>query len=137
VYPFTERQAMLAEADVVAVAAPLVKETAGMLGSADFQAMKRGVLYINVSRGPIAQESALIEALRTGQVAAAGLDVFAVEPLPQDHPFWTLPNVLVSPHYSGETVNRSAQPGELFLRNLCSYLNGELVGKRVDLTLGY
>lgn len=118
VYPLAELRAMLAEADIVAVAAPLIDQTQGMLGEAEFQAMKRGVYYINVSRGPIAQEAALLSALRSGHVAAAGLDVFAVEPLPTDHPFWSMPQVIVSPHYSGETVNNSAQPSERFLRNL-------------------
>src|SRR5262249_12531576 len=108
VYPLIDLRAMLAEADFVAVAAPLTRHTEGLLGPAEFGAMKRGAVYVNVSRGGVAQEAALREALASGRVAAAGLDVFAVEPLPPEHPFWQLPQVVVSPHYCGETVNQSA-----------------------------
>jgi D-2-hydroxyacid dehydrogenase (NADP+) len=136
-YPCSALHAMLAEADYVAVAAPLTAHTEGMLGPAEFRAMKRGTIYINVSRGSVAQEKALLEALQTGQVAGAGLDVFAVEPLPQDHPLWTLPQVIISPHYSGETINNSAQPAERFARNLRAWLlKAELEGM-VDLAWGY
>ena len=128
---------MLAEADVVAVAAPLTAATTGMLGPAEFAAMKRGVLYVNVSRGGVAQEAALLEALRSGHVAAAGLDVFAVEPLPPEHPFWTMPQVIVSPHYSGEVINQSSRPAECFARNLIAWNDGGDLEGVVDLTAGY
>ncbi len=136
-YPVSELKSMLAEAEFVAVAAPFTRETDGLLGPAEFAAMKPGVFYVNISRGPLAKEEALLDALRNGQVAGAGLDVFAVEPLPPEHPFWTMPNVVVSPHYSGETVNRSPQPGELLIRNLREFLAGRPVGKVVDLAKGY
>jgi phosphoglycerate dehydrogenase-like enzyme len=123
VYPCRELHAMLAEADVVAVAAPLTDQTEGILGPAEFRALKRGALFVNVSRGPVAQEGALLEALRTGQVAAAGLDVFAVEPLPRNHPLWAMPQVVISPHYSGEAVNYSSLPAERFRRNLRNWLD--------------
>jgi phosphoglycerate dehydrogenase-like enzyme len=136
-YARADLHALLAEADVVAVALPLTGHTEGLLGPAEFKAMKRGVLYVNVSRGPVAREEALLEALRSGQVAAAGLDVFSVEPLPPEHPVWTVPQVLVSPHYSGEVVNESALPAERFARNLRAWLTmGELEGV-VDLEWGY
>jgi phosphoglycerate dehydrogenase-like enzyme len=136
-YRCREMHAMLAEADYVAVAAPMTAQTEGMLGPAEFAAMKRGVVYINVSRGGIAQEPALLEALRSGQVAAVGLDVFAVEPLPPDHPLWTMPQVIISPHYSGETINLSARPAERFARNVRAWLApGELEGV-VNLEWGY
>lgn len=121
-YPLRDLHAMLAEADFLAIAAPLTDGTEGLLGPAEFAAMRPGLIYINVSRGPIAQEAALLDALRSGRIAAAGLDVFAVEPLPPEHPFWSMPQVLVSPHYSGETINRSAQPASRFARNLTSWL---------------
>jgi phosphoglycerate dehydrogenase-like enzyme len=137
VYSPAEVCTMLAEADYVAVAAPLTRQTEGMLGEAEFAAMKKGVIYINVSRGSIAQEQALRAALEAGHVAAAGLDVFAVEPLAPDHPFWSMPQVLVSPHYSGETINQSSLPVERFCRNLRNRLaNRELEGV-VDLDHGY
>src|SRR5207302_11098219 len=80
-YRAAELHAMLAEADYLTVALPLTARTDGMLGAAEFAAMKKGAVYINVSRGNVAQENALVEALQSGHVAAAGLDVFAVEPL--------------------------------------------------------
>jgi phosphoglycerate dehydrogenase-like enzyme len=133
----SELRSILPEADYVAVAAPLTAATEGMLGPPEFAAMKRGVIYINVSRGAVAQEQALLSALQAGHVAAAGLDVFAVEPLAPDHPLWTMPQVLVSPHYSGETVNQSSLPAERFTRNLRSWLAGRDLEGLVKLDLGY
>jgi phosphoglycerate dehydrogenase-like enzyme len=136
-YLRSELHAMLAEADYVAVAAPLIPSTTGMLGADEFQAMKRGVVYINVSRGPIAQEAALLDALKSGQVSAAAMDVFSQEPLPPDHPFWTMPQVIVSPHFSGETINNSSRPAERFTRNLRAWLAGTPLEGVVDLEWGY
>jgi D-2-hydroxyacid dehydrogenase (NADP+) len=137
VYGPQEMKAMLAEADYVAVAAPFIPQTDGLLGPAEFAAMKAGVIYVNVSRGPVAQEAALREALQSGKIAAAGLDVFAVEPLPADHPFWSMPNVLISPHYSGETVNNSRLPAQRFVRNLRAWLTNREFEGNVDLEHGY
>jgi phosphoglycerate dehydrogenase-like enzyme len=137
VYPLTELHAMLAEGDYLVVAAPLTARTEGMLGPAEFGAMKRGVVYVNVSRGGIAQEQALLGALQSGHVAAAGLDVFAAEPLPADHPLWSLPQVVVSPHYSGETINQSALPAERFAHNLRAWTAGRPLEGMVDLEYGY
>jgi len=137
VYPNTELVAMLAEADHVAIAAPLTPTTDGMVGRGALFALRAEAILVNVSRGPIVQEESLIEVLRTGRIRGAGLDVFAVEPLPADHPFWTMPNVLVSPHYSGETVNTGSLPAQRFLRNLRAFQTGELQEGLVDLVHGY
>ena len=137
VYAAAEMRTMLAEAEYVTVAAPLTRETDGMLGPAEFQAMRPGAIYVNVSRGPVAQEAVLVDALKSGHLAGAGLDVFAVEPLPAEHPLWTLPNVVISPHYSGETVNNSALPAQRFARNLRNWLAGRDLEGPVDLALGY
>ena len=137
VYPLADLKTMLAEADVLCVAAPLTRQTEGMLGPDEFVALKRGAVYVNISRGGIAQEPALLQALRSGQVSAAGLDVFAVEPLAAGHPLWSMPNVIVSPHYSGETVNRYSAPSERFARNLESWLAGRSPEGVVDLDQGY
>ncbi len=136
-YPRADLAAMFAEADHVAIAAPLTTATEGMVGPEAFQALKPGAILVNVSRGPIVQEKALIDVLRSGHLRGAGLDVFAGEPLPADHPLWTLPNVLVSPHYSGETVNTSALPARRFLRNLRAFGQDELQEGLVDLKHGY
>jgi phosphoglycerate dehydrogenase-like enzyme len=137
VYDRSEMAAMFAEADHAAIAAPLTADTDGLLGLAELQTLKPGAILVNVSRGPVVQEKALIEVLRNGQLGGAALDVFAVEPLPKEHPFWSMPNVLVSPHFSGETVNNSNLPAKRFLRNLRAYLQGDLQEGLVDLTLGY
>jgi phosphoglycerate dehydrogenase-like enzyme len=137
VYPLAQLHALLAEADYVVVAAPLTARTEGMLGPAEFAAMKRGVIYVNISRGGVAQEAALLDALQSGQVSAAGLDVFATEPLADDHPLWSLPQVVVSPHYSGETVNQSALPAERFARNLRRWPAIQTLEGLVDLECGY
>jgi phosphoglycerate dehydrogenase-like enzyme len=137
VYRSGEVHAMLADADYVAVAAPLTAHTEGMLGPAEFAAMKRGVIYVNVSRGPVAQEKALVAALESGHVAAAGLDVYATEPLPADHPLWGLPQVILSPHYSGETINTGKLPSERFARNLRAWGADQALEGLVRLEWGY
>jgi phosphoglycerate dehydrogenase-like enzyme len=137
VYPRSKLAAMLSEADYLAIAAPQTPHTEGMLGPAEFAALKPGCIYVNVSRGGIAQEPALLAALESGRVRAAGLDVFAVEPLAPDHPFWRMPNVLVSPHYSGETINTSSRPAERFARNLRNWLSSAPLEGVVDLHWGY
>ncbi|MCI0456381.1 MAG: D-2-hydroxyacid dehydrogenase [Gemmataceae bacterium] len=136
-YCGAELHAMLAEADFVAVATPLTARTEGLLGPAEFAAMKPGVIYINVSRGAVAQEPALLAALHSGQVAAAGLDVYATEPLLPDHPLWEMPQVIVSPHYCGETINLSSRPAERLARNLRAWLAGQELEGVVDLEWGY
>lgn len=136
-YPPGELNAMLTEADYVVVAAPLTNQTEGMLGAAEFKAMKPGCIYINVSRGPVAQEPALLAALQSGSIAGAGLDVYSTEPLPAGHPFWTMPQVVVSPHYSGEVINQSSRPLERFLRNLHAWKAGKPLEGKVDLEWGY
>jgi len=137
IYRSSELASMLAEADFLVVAAPLTARTEGLLGPAEFRALKRGAIYVNVSRGGVAQEQALLDALQSGQVGAAGLDVFAAEPLAPDHPFWTMPNVVITPHYSGETVNNSLQPVERFARNLCAWTTRQPLEGVVDLEHGY
>lgn len=137
VYPRERLRDMLAEADHLVVALPLTAQTEGLIGPAEFAAMRPGIVYTNVSRGGVAQEPALLDALRRGHVAAAGLDVFAVEPLPAEHPFWTMPQVVISPHYAGETVNRSDQPARRFARNLVAWQMGRPLEGMVNLERGY
>lgn len=96
---------MLAGCDVLLAAAPLTPETHHMLDAAAFTAMKAGGLVINVGRGPVIDEAALVAALRSGQVAGAALDVFEREPLAAGHPFWKMENVLLSPHCTDRTLD--------------------------------
>lgn len=137
VYPLSELKLMLAEADFVVVATPLIEDTENLLRAEEFAVMKRGVFYINVSRGAVADESALLAALESGHVAGAGLDVFAREPLPEDHPFWDMPQVIISPHYSGDTVNHSRLPLERFIHNLRLWSAGRPLEFVVNLDRGY
>jgi D-2-hydroxyacid dehydrogenase (NADP+) len=136
-YPLSQLHAMLAEGDFVVAAVPLIASTKGMLGPAEFAAMKRGGIYVNVSRGPIAQEAALLDALKSGHIAAAGLDVFSSEPLPSDHPLWTTPQVVISPHCAGEVINQSDRPAERFARNLAAWIMGRALEGVVNLAWGY
>jgi phosphoglycerate dehydrogenase-like enzyme len=99
-----ELHAFLPEADIVALTCPLTSETAGLIGAAELAAMKPGAMLVNVARGPVVDEPALVEALRAGRPAAAALDVFHEEPLPAASPFWAMPNVIVTPHSAGETA---------------------------------
>jgi D-2-hydroxyacid dehydrogenase (NADP+) len=137
VYPVAQLRDMLVEADFVVVTTPLIASTEGMLGSGEFAAMKRGAIYVNVSRGPVAREEALLDALRSGQLAAAGLDVFTTEPLPAGHPFWQMPQVVVIPHIAGEAVNQSARPAARFHRNLAAWRMKKPLEGLVDLEWGY
>lgn len=103
--PVSGLQAMSAQADIISIHMPLTAETRGLIGAKELAAMKQGVILLNTSRGPIVDEEALIAALRSGQVGAAGLDVFDVEPLPSDHPFRTMPTVHATPHLGYVTQN--------------------------------
>ena len=119
--PFTT---ILRTADVVSLHCPLTAETERMIGARELGLMKRGALVINVSRGRLVDEEALVAALREGRLRGAGLDVFAEEPLPSDHGLWTLPNVLITPHVSGVTRGFWRRETDLILRNLARYLRG-------------
>jgi phosphoglycerate dehydrogenase-like enzyme len=102
VYPVSELRERLAEADVVFVITPLTPDTEGLIGARELAAMPEGALLVNVSRGPVVDTDALVEAVRSGRIRAS-LDVTDPEPLPADHPLWTLPGVLISPHTGGQS----------------------------------
>jgi phosphoglycerate dehydrogenase-like enzyme len=137
IYPLAELCALLAEGDYVVVATPLTTASTSLLCAKEFAAMKPGAFFVNVSRGKVADEQALLGALRSGRLAGAALDVFHVEPLPDDHPLWDMDNVVISPHYSGDTVNHSSLPMERFTRNLRAWLEGRPLAGLVDLGRGY
>ncbi|MGF1578223.1 MAG: D-2-hydroxyacid dehydrogenase [Gemmataceae bacterium] len=137
VYAFDELETMLAEIDFLVVAAPLTAHTRGLIGPEEFANMKKGVFVVNVGRGPIIQETALLEALNSGHVAGAALDVFEKEPLAPGHPLWSIPQVIVSPHYSGDNIYETTLPTDRFIRNLRLWLKGEPLENVVDLERGY
>lgn len=128
---------LLAESDGVVVTAPDTPETRGMLTRERIARMKRGAVFINVARGGIVDEEALVDALRRGHLRGAGLDVFAREPLPEGHPFWTLPNVVVMPHVSPVTRGFWRREVDLIVGNLRAFLAGEALRNVVDREAGY
>ena len=128
---------VLGEADYLVVAAPETNETRGMLDGAALERLRPGAVLVNVSRGGIVDEDALVRALGSGRLRGAGLDVFAVEPLPPAHPFWRMPNVLVTPHVSGYSDRFWEREAELILENVRRYLRGRPLLNLVDLDAGY
>jgi phosphoglycerate dehydrogenase-like enzyme len=134
-----ELAAMLAGIDVLLCAAPLTAETHHMLGEPEFAAMKPTALVINVGRGAIIDEAALIRALQRGTIAGAALDVFEHEPLPEDSPLWSLDNVLISPHCTDQTRNPDwwELSMQLFIDNFHRWRSGEPLNNVVDKQAGY
>jgi phosphoglycerate dehydrogenase-like enzyme len=128
---------MLAQCDCVVVTAPLTPATRGMLDAAALRAMKRDAFLVNVSRGAIIVEDALIQALKEGWIAGAALDVFAQEPLPADSELWRLENVILTPHVSATTPAYEERASILFAENLRRYLAGEPLLNLLDPNQGY
>ena len=132
-----ELDTLLSTADVVVAAVPLTPGTRGLFGAERFARMKPSALFVNVARGPVVEEHALMSALQQGEISGAGLDVFTEEPLPQDHPFWEMPNVIVSPHMSGDFVGWREVLAQIFVDNFERWVAGEPLDSVVDKRLGY
>ena len=128
---------MLSLSDYVVVSMPLTPETRGMIGEAELAAMKRSAVIINVGRGPLIEEAALIAALRDGRIQGAALDVFDTEPLPAGHPFSRLKNVLLSPHSADHTVGWLELALERFIELFGRFQNGQPLDHVVDKKAGY
>lgn len=137
VYASQDLDTVLPNADYVVIAAPLTTQTERMFGATQFEYMKNSARLINVGRGPIVDEPALIEALRDGRIAGAALDVFLEEPLPRDSPLWDMPQVIVSPHMSGDFAGWLEALGEQFVDNFRRWLHGEELLNVVDKERGY
>ncbi|MGH3501665.1 MAG: D-2-hydroxyacid dehydrogenase [Nocardioidaceae bacterium] len=120
-----ELAAHVGSADHVVISAPLTEQTRGLVGAEVLAAMKPSAHLVNVGRGPIVDEDALVAALRGGELGAASLDVFVTEPLPQDHPLWTLPGVVVSPHMSGDAAGWLETLAHQFVDNAIRWLDGD------------
>jgi phosphoglycerate dehydrogenase-like enzyme len=127
----------LGQADYVVLATPGGDGTANLIGAAELKQMKSTGYLINIARGSVVDERALVAALRNGQIAGAGLDVFAQEPLPDNHPLYSLPNVAFTPHTSGDTADYPNRAAELFLSNLRRYLSGRPLVNTIDKRKGY
>lgn len=132
-----QMEGALADADFVAVAIPLTEATRGLLGARAFAALKPGARLVNVARGGVVDEDALLAALRSGTLAGACLDVFAQEPLPPGHPFWSLRNVIVTPHIAGYREDYVERALDVFVDNLARFEAGTPLRNAFDLARGY
>lgn len=137
VLPMSSLNEVLPDMDWVVLAAPLTDETRDMIDAKALAAMKPTARLINVGRGPLVAQDDLVDALAGGRLAGAALDVFVDEPLPAASPLWELPNVIVSPHMSGDVVGWRAELVALFHDNLTRYLDGEPLRNVVDKARGY
>jgi phosphoglycerate dehydrogenase-like enzyme len=137
VEPIAALPRLLAESDVVAVCAPLTRETRGMLGDAEFAQMKPTAILVNVSRGEIVDGAALVRALREGRIAGAALDVVPEEPLPEDHPLWSMENVVMTPHTAGASQHRTPRNIDRFCQNLVRMRRGVPLLGLVDKQAGF
>ena len=137
VYGSDERFEMLSRCDYVVITLPLTEQTRGMIADAEFAVMKKSVVLINVGRGPIIDERAMIRALSENRIRGAALDVFDQEPLPQGHPFYSLENVLLSPHCADHTPDWLDNAMRFFLAQLERFKHGETLLNVVDKGSGY
>jgi len=129
--PASDLDAALARADFVTIHCPKTKETVGLINAARLQRMKPTAILVNTARGGIVDEPALEAALKTGQIAGAGIDVFAKEPAAVDHPLLKLPNVVVAPHVAGVTVESRDRMAITTVQNILSMLDGKPIRENV------
>ena len=135
--PRQELPRLLTESDYVVITLPYTRTTHNLFGEVELKAMKPSAYLINIGRGGIINEDALARALGENWIAGAGLDVFATEPLPPDSKLWELPNLLFSPHVSGDMEDYVGQATDVFCKNLRRYLEGKRLSNVVDKRLGY
>lgn len=131
-FPLDQLHAMLGECDAVVVTAPATPETHHLIGAEAFAAMRDGTMLVNVARGSLVDESALLDALESGRISWAALDVFETEPLPAHSPFWTHPRVLVTGHSSPSVDRYMDDVFELLLDNLQRWVSGEPLRNQID-----
>ncbi len=128
---------MLPRVDVLILAAPLNAETRGMIGPRELQSLRQGATLVNVARGPLVIEKALIDALESGHLAGAAVDVTEIEPLPANSRLWDQPNVIITPHVGGQRVSRIDDMTNLFCENLMRFQQGKRLVNLVDKRLGF
>lgn len=135
--PMDKLSDVMSRVDVVMIACPLTEETRGLINAENMSVMQPTAYLINIARGPIVKEDDLIEILKAGKIAGAGLDVTETEPLPVDSPLWDMDNVIITPHAAGGSQHRMRRITEFFLDNLERYLKGEELKNVVDKQLGF
>lgn len=136
-YPPEALKSMLAECDFVQVAVPSIPSNRGLIAMEEFDVMQRTAVIINVARGEVIDEADLIDALQSGKIGGAALDVFEVEPLPITSPLWGMENVIISPHISGNSEDYNEKAAGVLEANLRRYLDDEELVNRVDWKRGY
>jgi phosphoglycerate dehydrogenase-like enzyme len=136
-YPIQAIKSMVSECNFVVVTLPYTPQTRNLIGEPELRAMKPGAILIVVSRGGIVDEPALCKVLEEKHLGGAVLDVFAKEPLPQDHPLWKLPNVILTPHVSGFSAQYKERAGTMFAENLRRYLHGEPLLNKFEIERSY
>jgi phosphoglycerate dehydrogenase-like enzyme len=136
-YPIQALKSMLKECDFVLVCVPLTPETRGLIGVKELAVLKPSAFIVDLSRGGVVDQEALVNALRENKLGGAALDVFAQEPLPADNPLWKLPNVLLSPHIAGFSPHYDDRAVEFFSENLLRYLSGLPLYNQISLERGY
>lgn len=136
-YPVQAVRSMMKECDFVIVTVPLTPETRNMIGAAEIAAMKPTAYLIQIARGGVVDQNALISALQERRIAGAVLDVFQEEPLPSNSPLWKLNNIMISPHIAGISLHYDERAVQLFTENLRRYLNGTALLNRLDVEKGY
>jgi D-2-hydroxyacid dehydrogenase (NADP+) len=137
VYPSAQIDEVVAQSDVVVSFLPLTDETRRSIGERQFAAMPRGAIFLNLGRGSVVDEDALLRALHSGRLAGAGLDVFETEPLPRSSPLWRMQNVIISPHVGGNSDRTVERAAHLFAVNLSRYLAGQPLLNVVSRERGY
>jgi phosphoglycerate dehydrogenase-like enzyme len=136
-YPPSELTPLLTQADYLLLCCPHTPETEGLIGAAQIAQLPKGAVIINIARGAVMDYTAMTEALRSGQLRGASLDVFATEPLPTDDPLWDMPNVIINPHSASTADTENAKITRLFIENLKHYLAGEALQNVLDVERYY
>ncbi len=136
-YPMSQLHEVLQQSDYVVLAVPLTSETENLIGEPELRAMRRNAYLVNIARGKVIDEDALIRALREQWIAGAGLDVTAEEPLPSESPLYAMPNVILTPHISGESEHYERRLADLFADNLRRYRSGQPLRNQYDPARGY
>jgi phosphoglycerate dehydrogenase-like enzyme len=137
IYKWNEFEPMLSEADFLVLACPETDETRGLISKKELSQMKKGAVLINIARGSIVDEDALIDFLKSGHLGGAALDVFRVEPLPSDNPLWDMPRVIISPHSASTAENENMKLTKIFIDNMFNYLDGKPLRNVLDKKLLY
>jgi D-3-phosphoglycerate dehydrogenase len=136
-WPAEALDRLLSSSDIVILTLPLTDATVKLIGAPELARIKRGAIVVNVARGGVVDEAALVEALQTGRVSAAALDVVEVEPLPRTSPLWNLPKVTITPHVAAQAADRVDLTTRFFCENLRRFSGGEKLMNLVDKTLGF